>query len=146
MSEANVEVVRKLYAEWAQGNFGATRDYFDPEVEFQWIWPPGQRWTALAQGIADPEGRVHGLEQLYAVFVDWLKTWERFTVHAEEFIEVDDRVLVLYHRHARMRGTDSTLELEQEGATLWTLRDSKLVHGVDFGDRAEALEAAGLRE
>jgi ketosteroid isomerase-like protein len=140
----NVERVRKLYAEWAQGNFGTTRDYFDPEVEFQWIWPSGQQWTALAQGIADHEGRVQGLEQLYAVFVDWLKTWERFTVHAEEFIEVDDQVLVLYRRQARMRGTDSTIE--QEGATLWTLRDGKLVHGLDFGDRAEALEAAGLSE
>jgi ketosteroid isomerase-like protein len=57
---------------------------------------------------------------------------------------VDDRVLVLYRRRARMRGTDSTIE--QKGATLWTLREGKLVHGVDFGDRAQALEAAGLRE
>jgi RNA polymerase sigma factor (sigma-70 family) len=41
-----------------------------------------------------------------------------------------------------VEGTDSTIE--QEGATLWTLRDGKLVHRVDFGDRADALKAAGL--
>jgi hypothetical protein len=29
---------------------------------------------------------------------------------------------------------------------MWTLRDGKLVRGVDFGDRADALEAAGLSE
>ena len=50
---------------------------------------------------------------------------------------------VLYRRRARMRGTDSTIE--QEGATLWTVRDGKLVHG-DFGDQADALEVAGLSE
>ena len=88
---------------------------------------------------------MHGLEQLYAVWRDWLGTWEWFTVEAEKFIDMaDDRVLVLYRRRARMHGTDSTID--QEGATLWTLRDGKLVHGVDFGDRAEALEAAGLGE
>jgi ketosteroid isomerase-like protein len=144
MSQENVDRLGKLYAEWAQGRFGATGDYFDPEVEFQWSWPSAGEWTALAQRAADAEGRVHGLEQLYAVWRDWLKAWEWFTVEAEELIEVDDRVLVLYRRRARMRGTDSTIE--QKGATLWTLREGKLVHGVDFGDRAQALEAAGLRE
>jgi ketosteroid isomerase-like protein len=145
MSQENVEHLRRLYAEWAQGHFGATGDYFDPEVEFQWSWPSAGQWTALAQRVADAEGRVHGLEQLDAVWRDWLKAWEWFTAEAEEFIGVDEnRVLVLYRRRARMRGTDSTIE--EEGATLWTLRDGKLVHGVDFGDRAEALEVAALRE
>jgi ketosteroid isomerase-like protein len=143
MSEENVDLLRKLYAEWAQGNF-TTTDYYDPEVEFQWSWPAAGQWTALAQRVADAEGRVHGLEQLNAVWRDWLRTWEWFTVEAEKFIDVDDRVLVLYRRRARMRGTDSTIE--QEGATLWTLQDGKLVRGVDFGERAEALEAAGLQE
>jgi ketosteroid isomerase-like protein len=143
MSQENVEIVRKLYADWAQGNF-TRAGYFDPEVEFQWIWPSAGQWTALAQRVADAEGRVHGLEQLNAVWLDWLRTWDRFTVEAEEFVEVDDRVLVLYRRRARMRGTDSTIE--QEGATLWTLRDGKLVQGLDFGERAKALEAAGLAE
>jgi ketosteroid isomerase-like protein len=142
MSQENVDRLRRLYAEWAKGSFGTTGDYFDPEVEFQWSWPSAGQWTALAQRVADAEGRVHGLQQLYAVWRDWLKTWEWFTVEAERLIEVDDRVLVLYRRRARMRGTDSTIE--QEGATLWTLREGKLVHGVDFGDRAQAFEAAGL--
>jgi ketosteroid isomerase-like protein len=144
MSQENVDRVRRLYAEWAQGHFGTTGNYFDPAVEFQWSWPSAGQWTSLARRIADSEGRVRGLDQLYDVWRDWLKTWERFTVEAEKFIEVDDRVLVLYRRRARMRGTDSTIE--QEGATLWTLRDGKLVHGVDFGDRAQALDAAGLSE
>jgi ketosteroid isomerase-like protein len=143
MSQEDVDRLRKLYAEWARGSFGTTGDYFDPEVEFRWSWPSGQ-WTALTQSVAAAEGRVHGLEQLYAVFRDWLETWEWFTVEAERIVQVEDRVLVLYRRRARMRGSDSTLE--QEGATLWTLRDGKLVHGVDFDDRVNALEAAGLRE
>jgi hypothetical protein len=29
---------------------------------------------------------------------------------------------------------------------MWTLRDGKLLRGVDFGDRADALQAAGLSD
>jgi hypothetical protein len=111
MSQENVEHIRRLYAEWAKGSFGTTADYFDPKVEFQWFWPAAQ-WTALAHGVANAEGRVHGLDQLYGVWRDWLKTWEWFTVEAEKLIDVDDRALVLYRRRARMRGTDSTIEQE----------------------------------
>jgi hypothetical protein len=46
MSQENVELLRKLYAESAQGSFGET-DYYDPEVEFQWSRPSGGQWTAL---------------------------------------------------------------------------------------------------
>jgi len=139
MSRENVERLRSLYADWAEGNFWTTGDYVDPEVEFEWGW-------AFAEiGGMDSEGRAHGLNQLTAVWLDWLKPWERFTVEAEEFVDIDDdRVLVLYRRRARMRGTDSTIE--HKGGTVWTLRDGRAVHIVDFDDRAKALEAAGLRE
>jgi hypothetical protein len=35
---------------------------------------------------------------------------------------------------------------EREGATLWTLQYGKLVHGIDFGEQADAFEAAGLND
>jgi len=139
MSQENVERLRSLYADWAEGNFWTTGDYVDSEVEFEWEW-------AFAEiGVMDPGGRARGLKQLTAVWLDWLKPWERFTVEAQEFVEIDDdRVLVLYRRRARMRGADSMIE--HEGGTVWTLRDGTAVHIVDFDDRAKALEAAGLPE
>jgi hypothetical protein len=139
MSRENLERLRTLYADWAEGNFWTTADYVDSEVEFEW------KWAFAEIGGMDPEGQAHGLKQLTAVWLDWLKPWETFTVEADEFVEIDaDRVLVLYRRRARMRGADSTIE--HEGGMLLTLRDGTVVHIVDFDDRAKALEAASLRE
>jgi hypothetical protein len=139
MSRENVDRLRSLYADWAEGNFWTTGDYVDSEVEFEWAW-------AFAEiGGMDREGRAHGLKQLTAVWLDWLKPWERFTVEADEFVEIDDdRVLVLYRRRARMRGADATIE--HKGGTVWTLRNGTAIHILDFDDRAKALEAAGLTE
>jgi hypothetical protein len=138
MPRTNVERLRSLYADWAEGNFWTTGDYVDSEIEFEWVW-------AFAEIGGMAEGRVHSLKQFTAVWLDWLKAWERFTVEAEDFIEIDDdRVLVFYRRRARMRGANSTIE--HKGGTVWTLRDSMAVHGVDFDDRAKALEAVGLSE
>jgi hypothetical protein len=38
MSEENVEIVRRLFAEWERGNFW-TGDYFDPDVRVTWVDP-----------------------------------------------------------------------------------------------------------
>jgi ketosteroid isomerase-like protein len=136
MSQENVERLRSLYEDWAEGKFWTMHEYVDPDFEFEWKW-------AFADIGGMPEGRTHSLEQLTAVWLDWLKPWDRFTVEAEKFIEThDQRVLVLYTRRARMG--DSAIE--HRGGTVWTLRDGTAVRATDFDDRAKALEAAGLRE
>jgi ketosteroid isomerase-like protein len=136
MSQENVERLQSLYADWVEGNFWTMDEYVDPQFEFEWKW-------AFAEIGGIPEGRTHSLKQLTAVWLDWLKPWDRFTVEAEEFVETDDdRVLVFYIRRARMG--DSAIE--HRGGTLWTFRDGTAVHAADFDDRAKALEAAGLSQ
>ena len=46
--------------------------------------------------------------------------------------------------YGRRQGTDSEVSLL--GAALWTIADGKITRAVFNGDRAEALEAAGLPE
>ncbi len=134
MSQEKIERLRSLYADWEQGNFWTTGDYVDSEFEFEWKW-------AFPDVAGIPEGRTHSLAQLTAVWLDWLKPWERFTVEAEKFIEVDDdRVLVLYVRRASVGNS----AIERKGGTLWTFRNGTAVHAADFDDRAKALEAAEL--
>jgi hypothetical protein len=136
MSQETRERLHSLYADWAQGSFWTTHEYVDSEFEFEWKW--GFRDIG---GI--PEGSTGSLEELTAVWLDWLQPWERFTVEAEEFIEIPDgRVLVLYVRRAKVG--DSAIE--HKGGTLWTFRDGIAVHAVDFDDRNKALKAAGLSE
>jgi hypothetical protein len=44
------------------------------------------------------------------------------------------------------RGSQSGVSVAQEGAVLFSFDGSKLAWGRSFASRAEALEAAGLRE
>jgi ketosteroid isomerase-like protein len=64
---------------------------------------------------------------------------------ADRIIELgDDRVLVLERQIGR--GKTSGVVVEHEHGWLFTLRDGKIVRWLGYWDRAEAIEAAGLRE
>ena len=67
-------------------------------------------------------------------------------LHAEtgRFWEKDDSVLVFLR--VTGRGATSGAEFEIRIGHLWTVRDGVVVRGEGYGDRDEALEAAGLRE
>jgi uncharacterized protein len=56
----------------------------------------------------------------------------------------DERVLVLVRVHAEGKGSGVPVELRN--AHEFTIRDGMLVRFKVYGDRAEALEAAGLSE
>ncbi len=80
-----------------------------------------------------------------ATFRDWLSAWESWVVTATDFIDVNEnRVLVLLD--VRARSKTHHVEMPIEGANLLTLRDGRLARLELFFDRAQALEAAGLRE
>jgi hypothetical protein len=64
-------------------------------------------------------------------------------VDPREFIEADDKVVVIGRAFATARR--SGMPLDTQIAFVWTLRDGKLVRNEVFTDRREALEAAGLR-
>ena len=62
----------------------------------------------------------------------------------EHFWETGDKILVFVHLTGRGRASDAPFDIRI--AHLWTLEDGVVVRGEGFGDRAEALEAAGLKE
>jgi len=53
-------------------------------------------------------------------------------------------VLVLVRLHGRMAGTES--EVEMISASVYLMRDGKVARVEHYANRAEALEAVGLRE
>jgi ketosteroid isomerase-like protein len=63
---------------------------------------------------------------------------------ALEFFDAGDRVVVF--ARAVGKGKASGLEVAQDEAHVWTVRDGKLQLCVSYVDRAEALRAAGLSE
>jgi ketosteroid isomerase-like protein len=62
----------------------------------------------------------------------------------QDAVDLGDHVLVVLRMSGR--GSRSGVSVAQEGAVLVTFDGSTLVSGKSFASKAEALEAAGLRE
>jgi ketosteroid isomerase-like protein len=137
MSQENVEIARRVFGAFNQAFTVGTPELYellDPEVE----WVP---ISALLEGT-----RYHGHDEVRRWIEDMKRDWTIFEVRPERFLDLtDDRVLAL--GTWRARGRSSGVELDsQPAAWLVQLRDDKAVRMQTFTDRAQALEAAGLRE
>ena len=66
------------------------------------------------------------------------------TMEAEEIVDAGDGVLVAVHQ--RVTGKKSGVPLESRYFTVWSFRGDKAIRIESFGERTEALEAAGLEE
>src|SRR6187200_1363769 len=133
MSQENVEILRRLYEHWATGDFPA--DFFDPDVEH----------SRVGAQTPDMEGRWFGLDEFLTAFREYLQALSDLRIEAERIIDLSgDRVLVLSRQTAL--GKQSGVPIESELGDLFTLRDGKIVRYYSYWNRADALEAAGLRE
>ena len=130
MSRENLEALKAVYARWGAGDFW-TPDIFDPSVEVVW-----------AQDMPDFAGPNRGFAALARGIRNLLAPWDEYGWAADEFIPVEDRVLVLFT--ARGRGKGSSVEVEAHWAHLWTFHEGKATRVEGFLDQAEALNAAGL--
>jgi ketosteroid isomerase-like protein len=133
MSEENVEVVRRIYEQWAQGNFRAGVELYDPLI-------------LMVQGQGLPEaGAYLGLDGLRDYMRAFLEAWERVTIEAEEILGAGDSVVAKVVQRAV--GRESGVEpAEFEYFQIWSFRGGKVIRLEVVRDREEALEAAGLSE
>jgi ketosteroid isomerase-like protein len=108
----------------------ALEPFIDPQVESVAVWQGGTVYNG-----------VEGFRQLW---LDWLEPWTSYHTAVDEAIDGGDRVLLFAHDTGRRQDADAEVELF--AASIWDVRDGKIVRVEFFGSRAEALEAAGLRE
>jgi len=135
MSQENVEIVRRVYEAAASHDASAVMALYHPKVELD----------ASALGIESSGGDIfRGHAGLRSLFREWHEAWGQIEYDYEELIDVGEQVISVVTRHAR--GRASGVEVERPFALLWTLRDDRVIRVVWFLDRADALEAAGLRE
>ncbi len=137
MSEENVEIVRRVYQRFSEGDFRASVELLDPNVVMV---------LGAAFGPEAPGGATYlGAEAVTTYTRDYLlKPWTDFTMEAEEFVAAGDSVLVGVRQ--RGVGRDSGVPTELRYSTLWSFRGGKVIRIESFRTRAEALEAAGLSE
>jgi ketosteroid isomerase-like protein len=130
LSEANVETVRAIYAEWEQGNFRAGVDRYDP-------------LALLVQGPGFPEaGAYLGLEGFAEYMQTFLEAWERVTIEAEDLFGSGDSVVAAVIQRAIGKGSEAPVEFRY--FQVWSFRGGKVIRLETVRDRAVAFEAAGL--
>jgi ketosteroid isomerase-like protein len=134
MSQENVEIVRRVYAEWEQGKFGGALALFDPDIVFESFMPDSSERVIF-----------HGPEGVEVFMREFLPQWQDYRLIGDEFRKVgSDQVFVTGHQSAT--GRQSGVAVESPMFSVWTFRDGKVVRLIVEFDRKKALEAAGLRE
>ena len=130
MSQENVETVRRAFAYefYGRGQRDEAEAIFAPDF----VMNPVE------------EGPSYGLDAIRDNFKRWSDAWGELEVTIAELIDAGDRVVLTAHHRGRGRG--SGVEVDTRLYSVYTLRDGRVVRADEYADRAEALEAAGLRE
>ena len=126
-----MEVVRRAFGEFAQGNFWMP-ELFDPHVRVRWLDAVGT------------EAETVGLQAMSSFVLNWLESWDELTLAAERIIDAGEHVVVF--AAWRGRGKTSGAATEWRHGTVWTFRAGKVISIVGYTDRAQALVAAGLSD
>lgn len=134
MAHENAEIVRQIYEEWAQGEFG-NREPFHEDLDFEMAG-----WQVFQ---SDPV-TAHGIDGMAQAWGDVLTDWDDFhTGPIEELIEVGNRILVF--NRVGGRGRRAGIKVDSQRGAVFTFRGGKIVR-LFLGGRDEALQAAGLSE
>ena len=128
MSQESTQVVRQVVEAFNRRDLAAMIQRFDPEIE----WEPG--------GPAAVERPIYrGRDEVSSGFIETWDTWELFQVEEHELRDLGDSIVWL--GRARMRGSASHVELDQEFAVHFLVREGKIVRLRGFLAWQEALDA-----
>jgi ketosteroid isomerase-like protein len=126
VSEANVEVVRRLFDSYLRGDYAHASACLAPDV----VYEVGQELPAL------------GRPAVRAMWERWDSTWEELETAPEEFVDAGDQVFVTVRYSARGRG--SRIKYAERLFDVYTFSDGLIVRKQEFRERSEALQAAGI--
>ena len=137
MSQENVEIVRRVYEAAASNDSAAVFALYDPAVEWDASRAPMPRLIGEAKVFRGHSGLRRFFQERNAV-------WGEIEDVTKELIDAGEHVVSVDSE--RGRGRNSGIEVEMTQYAVWTIRDGLVTRVVWFPTRAEALEAAGLRE
>ncbi len=125
----NSELVRRLFDEFDRGDFEAALELVAEDVE--WGEPPD---------MPDAGGTYRGHAGLVEGFGRFMRAWEELRTELLEVSEVGERVVVLTRWTGRSRG--NRIEVDQQVAQFYDVRDGKVARVRQFRTREEAIRAA----
>jgi ketosteroid isomerase-like protein len=132
MSQENVEVVRRNFEAWNRRDLTTWLASFRSDAEIDW-----SRSRAPFKGVY----RGHG--ELEVFWDEFWSTFEDVQLETHDFTEVGSEVVVPNTAH--MRGRQG-IEVVARTTLVLTVDNGQITRLRLFDERAEALEAVGLRE
>ena len=127
---ARTEVLEQFFAAINRNDMKSVTRDFDPEIVR--IEPEGFPTAGTYRGIAEVQAHV----------TKGRGTWAEGTCEPEKFLVNGDKVVVYLHAWVRLNG--STEWTGGRFADGFEFRRGKIVRYLSFGERAEALEWAGI--
>lgn len=123
--------MRRIYERWAQGDFSAGTDLYDPHV-------------VLVLRPEFPESGPHFGRDAIRKYMreDFLRDFAGATISGEEFLEAGDSVVVRVDQRAS--GPRSGAAVRMRYFQVWTFRGDSVVRIESIMERADALQVAGL--
>jgi hypothetical protein len=145
VTQQNVETLRQIYEAFNDREIENLMEGFHPEIEIEET--QDLAYAAALLRVLGPRfvilsGGYRGHSEVKKL---WETVWEIsewFIVDPEEFIEVDEHVVVPLILSARAKGTG--LEGEAPTAHLWTMRDWKGFRLQVFADKRQAMAATRM--
>jgi ketosteroid isomerase-like protein len=131
MSQEDIEIVRRAFDVWNEGDVEAIRRLYTEDVVVQ-------------TGITEFGRTFEGDDQIGRWIAELQETWAEVRWEPERVFEADD-VVVSFYRGIGV-GRESGVEVVRELTGVYRVRDGKIASERIYLDRNEALKAAGLRE
>ncbi len=131
MSYESVELIKRAYRVMNSGDLEAAKAMADPNIELR------TRFTGVA-------GRVYrGLQGVEEWFADVGEAWEGLEQTVERMIEVSAETTIAVVRF-KARGRASGVEIDQQIAPVWTIRNQKVVSIETYATLEEAFAATDV--
>jgi ketosteroid isomerase-like protein len=133
MSQENVDLLRRGYEHAAR--YGElSRETAHPDL----VWDT----TTFAGGLNLK--KCVGLDETNRWLAEWTEGFENWSLDVEDVFDAGDQVVTFVRQRGKARHGGP--EVDMPFAQVWTFRDGLVTRMEMYSDRAEALEAAGLRE
>ena len=133
MSDADVELITRMYRAWNSGDMVALVDTFAADVEVR---------PALGTFLASTVYRGH--EGVATLYEETYEPWAELHAEPRRFIDTGERTVVVVALQARVPG--GQVDVEGEIAQVVTVRDGKIVRLDGYEEPEAALAAVGVSE
>src|SRR5215207_429678 len=134
MSQENLEIVRLAYAAFSERDLDALAELTDPN----WVFD-------FSRSIGLEKGVYRGYEQVVRFAATSLEAFERLQLSPIDDVVGPGGKIVVRHQ-VSAKGSGVEWARVPDATFVWEVRDGKVITTTLYQHRAEALEAAELRE